>query len=94
MSKYFNKTKFKEIIDGLKACCELSPEMLLKSATEIYLSSAVEVGESVWKSVGAGRMIKTTGIVRCESCGHERGRFVADTLDFCPACGKSMRMKS
>lgn len=94
MSKYFNKEKFNEIIEGLKECAKLPPEILMKSATEIYLSSAAESqGESEWKIVENGCMVKVTSIVECKECGHRRGRFVADVLDFCPACGKSMREK-
>lgn len=93
MSKYFNKEKFKEIIEGLTECAMLPPEVLMKSATEIYLSGAgAEIEESVWSSSGAGRMIKVSSIVKCKKCGHERGRFVGDTLDYCPACGRSMKM--
>lgn len=93
MSMYFNQTKFKEIINGLVACCDLNPEQLLKSATEIYLSSAAEDrGESIWSSCGSGCTVKVSSIVRCQACGHERGRFVGDVLDYCPACGKIMKM--
>lgn len=94
MSKYFNKIKFKEIVEGLKACCDLAPELLIKSATEIYLNSAAEeAGESTWKAVGAGCTVKINQIVQCVECGHKRGRFIADTLNYCPACGKLMREK-
>lgn len=95
MSKYFNKEKFKEIIEGLTECAMLPPEVLMKSATEIYLSSAAESlnGESSWKAVESGCMVKVSAIVQCEKCGHKRGRFVADVLDYCPACGKLMREK-
>lgn len=93
MSKYFNQTKFNEIVTGIKECCELTPDLLIKSATEIYLSSATEAGESTWKPAGSGCMLKVSSIVECEECGHRRGRFIGDTLNFCPACGKSMREK-
>lgn len=101
MSEYFNKNKFKEIINGIKDCCELTPELLIKSATEIYLSSAASLAEetqrqpgiSEWKPTGDGCMVKVSSIVECQACGHRRGRFIADTLDYCPACGKLMRKK-
>ena len=98
--EHFQKELYSEILSGLLESfkdLKVEAELLVKSATEIYLSSKdaaeqADAGETDFLQIDhERRTVTSVGVLECESCGRKMAKFVGDSMSFCPGCGKAVR---
>lgn len=102
IQEHFQKEFYAEIFTGLNETfkdLKVEADILIKSATEIYLSSRQAELES---SAGETELtivnhehhtVTSLGLLECKACSRKIAKFVGDDICFCPGCGKAVRSK-
>lgn len=102
IQEHFQKEFYAEIFAGLKETfkdLKVEADIIIKSATEIYLSSRQSELES---SAGETELtivnqehhtVTSLGLLECKACSRRIAKFVGDDICFCPGCGKAVRSK-
>lgn len=100
--EHFQKELYSEILVGLKESfkdLKVEADLLIKSATEIYLSSRKDDQEH---SAGITELslvdknhytVTSYGVLECRACSRRIAKFIGDEICFCPGCGKAVREK-
>lgn len=100
--EHFQKELYSEILVGLKESfkdLKVEADLLIKSATEIYLSSKKDDQEY---SAGITELslidknhytVTSYGVLECRACSRRIAKFIGDEICYCPGCGKAVREK-
>lgn len=99
---HFQADLFSEIIQGLKGSIEelsVPADHVADLATKIYISlskkSESAAGDtSFYIASSEKRSVNCLGVIKCQECGHEEGRFVGQDIKFCAGCGRRVREKN